>query len=483
MQETRKFAFDVGITFLASLINMLFGFIITILLGRFLGPEDLGLYKITFTLYGIIILFAMIGIPAAMVKYVAEFKEDRNKINQIVSSGIITSLFLGVGFVPLVYFLSDILAKIYNMPELSGLLKIMSFIFPFALVSGTLNGLLNGLREMKKIAEIVIIQSILMIFVTVPLIYYGFGVTGALIGVVLSSICSCLVLIYVSKKYFEITLYDYVKTTKMMLQFGFKVFATGLIGDVNNRVDIILIGFFLASTDIGYYAVAVNLSSFFWLIPSSIQRITYPATSAYWSENNHIALNNMLNKSMKYCTIILVLTGLGVGFFAQDIITIIFKKEFVSSTLPLQILLIGTVIRGSIIIPIGSSFAGIGRPGIDLKIIAIIAIINLILDIILIPQIGIAGAAIAATISLSVGAFVGLYLVIKFLRIKIDISWFLKIFGIVPIAIFLFKFGIFFINPFLLGGAILIGYSILIFEFFLTKEDKNLFKYLIRLAI
>jgi len=34
-------------------------------------------------------------------KYVAEFKEDRTKFNQIVSLGIITSLFLGIGFVAL----------------------------------------------------------------------------------------------------------------------------------------------------------------------------------------------------------------------------------------------------------------------------------------------------------------------------------------------------------------------------------------------
>ena len=115
MQESKKFAFDVGITFMASSINMLFGFIIIVLLGRYLGPGDLGLYKITLALYGTMLLFAMIGIPAAMIKYVAEFKDDRNKINQIVSSGIITSLFLGAGLVPLIYFLSEIIAKILGV--------------------------------------------------------------------------------------------------------------------------------------------------------------------------------------------------------------------------------------------------------------------------------------------------------------------------------------------------------------------------------
>ena len=476
MQPSKKFAFDVGVTFFASVVTLPLGFVITVLLGRYLGAGDLGLYRMTTTIYGIAMLFATIGIPAAMIKYVAEFKNDRTKFNQIVSSGVVTSLFLGIGFIALFYLSSGLFAGIFNIPELPGLLKLLSPIFPFALVGGALLGLLNGIREMKKYAAATIIHSVLMVIVTVVLIYYGFGVAGAVIGIVLSSVGNCLFLILVSRNYFEITFSEYVSTTKNMLKFGVKVLAGGSINEINNQLDIILIGFFLVSTDVGYYAVAVGLSRFFWSIPLSVQRITYPATSSYWSENNHSALRKMIDKSMKYCTVILVLIGLGIGFFANDIITIIFKEDFVYAVLPLQILLVGTVIRGSIAQPIGGSLSGIGRPGLALKIIAIIATINATLDIILIPQIGIVGAAIATTISLSAGAFIGLYLVVKHLSIKIDVKWFLKILGVALIAIVLFKFGMVFVNPFLVGGALLIGYSILIFKFFLTEEDKNMFK-------
>ena len=74
MQPSRKFAFDVGITFLASVVSLSLGFVVTILLGRYLGAGDLGLFRMTSTIYGIAMLVAAIGIPAAMIKYVAEFK-------------------------------------------------------------------------------------------------------------------------------------------------------------------------------------------------------------------------------------------------------------------------------------------------------------------------------------------------------------------------------------------------------------------------
>lgn len=82
MREAKKFAFDVGVTFLASLVSLLLGFVITVLLGRFLGAGDLGLYRMTGTIYGIAMLVAAVGIPAAMIKYVAEFRSDKTKLNQ-----------------------------------------------------------------------------------------------------------------------------------------------------------------------------------------------------------------------------------------------------------------------------------------------------------------------------------------------------------------------------------------------------------------
>jgi O-antigen/teichoic acid export membrane protein len=479
MQESKKFAFDVGITFLASAVTLPLGFVITIALGRYLGAGDLGLYRMTSTVYGIAMLVAAIGIPAAMIKYVAEFKEDRIKFNQIVSSGVITSLFLGIGFIALFYFSSGLFANIFNMPELSGLLKLLSPVFPFALVSGALLGLLNGLREMKKYAAATIVQSVLMVIVTVVLIYYGFGVAGAVIGVVLSSVGNCLFLIFVSKKYFELTFSEYVPTTKRLLSFSWKIVAGNAINMINYQADIILIGYFLTATDVGYYAVAIGFSKFFWIIPQAIQTITYPATSEYWANNNHSALQTMIDKSMKYTACVLLPIGLGVGFFAKDIITTIFGEGFVYSVLPLQILIVGTVIFGIGCKSIGGVLSGVNRPDLSLKTTSAGAILNIILNVFFIPNFGIIGAAIATTTSLIMMVLIFDGLTIKTILVNVDTKWFVQIMGITLIAIFSFVVGNGFVNTYILGFSILIVCITLIFALFLTNEDRSLLKSLI----
>jgi len=479
MQEAKRFAFDVGITFIASVVTMLLGFVITVALGRYLGAGDLGLYRMTSTIYGIAMLFAAIGIPGTIIKYVAEFKDKRQNLNEIVSSGIITSLFLGIGFTVLFYFSSGLFAEIFEMPKLSDLLKILSPVFPFALVNGALLGLLNGLRKMKKYGISTIFQSILMITITVPLIYYGFGVSGAIIGIVFSSIGYCLLLIWVTRNYFDIDLYKIIPTTKMILAFSSRKFGANVINLINYQADILLIGYFLTTTDVGYYAVAISLSRFFWLIPNAIQKITYPVTSEYWAKKNYKALNKMIDKSMKHTACILLPIGLVTGFFARDIIISIFGEAFIHSVLPLQILLIGTIIAGATTRSVGASMPAIGRPGLNLGVTAISASINIILNLILIPPFGIVGAAIATTCSLSIHAILMLFLIATKVSVKIDFGWYEKLSLLAFFSILSFYF-FRYINCYVVGGIVILLFSVGTWLFFLSKEDKVFFINLIK---
>lgn len=480
MQSHKKFAFDVGITFIASMISMLLGFIITVLLGRYLGAGDLGLYQMASTIYGIAVLIAGFGIPGAIIKYVAEYKKDRRKTNIIISTGVITSLLLGIGFSILFYLSSGMFETIFKMPELSSLLRILSLVFPFALVGGTLLGFLNGLREMTKFAIATVIQSFLMVVVSVIMILWGYGVSGAVSGVVLSSVGSCIYLIWISRQHFEITFDNYIETTKEILRFGTQIFGANAINLINYQADTIIIGYFLTATDVGYYGVAVGFSKIVWIIPQAIQTITYPVTSEYWTNKNHAAIQSMIEKSMKYTACIVLPIGLGVGFFAKDIITLIFGKEFVSAVFPLQILIAGTVTY-CIFKVVGGAVTGAGRPDLSLKIVAISATINIMLNVTLIPYFGIVGAGMATTASLVVGTLLGLFLTIKILKVKIDFKWYVKVFGITFLAILIFSSNEI-INNYLFGTMILCFYSSTIIKLLLTNEDRAYFKGLISMA-
>ena len=477
MEQVRKFAFDVGWVFVSSIVTLLIGFPLGIVLARWLGAANLGLYRMVTTIQGIAALVATFGIPPALIKYVAEYKDDKDKLTQTTTSGIISSVIFGIVAGILLYALSGILASVFHMPELSHLLRILAFVFPFTSLVGTLIGLLNGLREMKTYAFLVILQSILsIVFIMAFVVGFGFGVEGAVFGIILSAVGACIGGLYLSRKFLRLNLQNLRQNTRKLVLFGSQLFGANAVNIIANQADIILIGYFLAKADVGYYSIAISLSMFLTLIPSAIQRITYPTTSEYWSKNNHQALQKMIDKSMKYSACILLPLGLGVGFFSQEIIALLYGQEYIYAVLPLCVLLIARVIRGGTAVPIGGSVTAVGRPDFALKIMAISAGTNVGLNILLIPRFGILGAAIATTVSLLLGNAIGLAVTQRILKVKIDFKWYAWTMGLAAAAVGLFLAGSDLISHYIAGGVILCAYTALIFTFFLTKEDKTIFR-------
>ena len=474
MEQVRKFVFDVGWSLISAVVTLLIGFLLRVILARWLGAADLGLYTMIITAQGIGVFVAGIGVPLALTKYVAEYKDNRDRLIEIISAAFISSVIFGLVTGVLLYVLSGVLADVFDMPGLAELFTILAFLFPFSSIIQTLLGLFNGLRWMRNYAYLMILRSFLLILLTVTLIWLGFGVKGAVSGIVLSAIGSCIFGLYSSRKLLHLNLRGFFQGVKRLVSFGSQVFAADALDLMLQYTDTILIGYFLAARDVGYYSVAVTLATFFTVIPHAIQRITYPATSEYWSKKNHRALAEMIDKSMKYSSYMLLPLGLGVGFFAKEIVTWIFGQEFVYAALPLCVLLIAKVIGGSTIVPVGASFSGVGRPDLALKFSAISAGVNAGLNFLLIPPLGILGAAIATTTSVLLVVIVFLVFMPKILGVGIDTQWYAKALGFACIAIALFLGLTKLIHPFIVSGVILCGYVILVFKLLLTKEDKTI---------
>jgi len=476
MEQIKKFAFDVGWVLVGSGTSLIISFLLSIVLARWLGAADLGLYRMVITILGIAGLATAFGIPGALTKYVAEYKNDKDKLSQIITPGITSLLIFGIATGVLLYALSGALASVFNMPQLAHLLRILAIMLPFTSLFQSMLGSLNGLREMKTYAFLIISQNGLMILFVITFTSLGFGVEGAVFGIVLSMIGGCIGGLYMSRRLLRLNFTGYAQNAKRLVSFGSLMFGANALSVIATYTDIILIGYFLKAKDVGYYSIAVSLGNLLLSLPQAVQMITYPATSEYWSRDNSAALQRVIDKSMKYSACILLPMGLGIGFFAREIVTGLYGQEFMPAVLPLCVLLIARVIRGSTAVPIGGSFSGIGRPGLALKVDAISVGTNVVLNVLLIPRFGILGAAIATTASLLLGNIIFLALIPRVLKLKVDFRWFAQAIGLAAIAVALFWGGSNFISHYIVGGVILLAYVVLVLNRFLTREDRNTFK-------
>ncbi len=398
MSDLKRYILGISLTLSATVTNLFLGFLITLSLSRFLGASDLGSFKLASNIYAIIVLLADIGISSAVLQFVSQYRDDRHKVNSLVSSAFFSLSIIGIIVGILFYFSSGLLTGIFHNPDLYGLLVIIPVIYPFALVSMALQSVLIGLREMKYYAISIVIQSVLMLIITTILLYFGAGSIGAVIGMILSTAGTCLYLVYITFKYYQITFNGCIESIKQLVSLGWKLVLNSAINQINYQADIVLIGLFLTSTQVGYYSIAVSLGTFFWLIPAAVQANSYPLTCDYLNKKNFLSLQLLYDKSMKFTAFVLSFIGLGLYFYSKIFIATLFGPEFMPAALPLVILVIGTVIFG-IIKSVGSALICAGRPDLSVKINSICAITNVLLNLLLIPWLGISGAAIATTTS------------------------------------------------------------------------------------
>lgn len=487
--QSRIFAIDVSWVLVAMVVDLGIGFLLKIILGNYFGAPGLGAYTMILVIYLIASTLGGIGIPATLVKYVSEFKDKKSKVNKLVSCGVINSLILGLILTAIIFVISDTLESIFNISNLSVLLRIVALIFPFLLINNALMNVLNGLRKMRLYAVAEIFRRGSILIFTFIFVFLGFGVKGAVWGLVIPAAITTALLLLISKDYLYLSLSKFVETSKTLFSFGSKVFAANILGTINTRADMLFIGFFLLDKDVGIYAVAVMFVHFIMIIPQAVQRITYPAISELWAKNSHKAIENMVNKTMKFTFIFLMPIGILLFFFSKDIIQLIYfnrpHDEFLPAITPLNILIIGVIIRGPLV-SVGAALSSIGKPEYTLYVVILITITNICLNILLIPLYGINGAAVATSISFVLGAIVGIYYREKLLKIKIQLNYFVIV-GLISIGVYFLMItldaileGIIFqIFIGIIGMTIFIGATIITKT--LTKDDWKLLKRILNL--
>lgn len=402
---------DVQWALISTVTASLAHFVLRIVLGKELGAEGLGVYTLAFAIYFFGMQFAAFGIGSALTKYVAEFLEDQDKIKKYVSSGMSSSIITGTIMGIVLFILAPFIAlSFFHIPELEILIQLVALCYPFIAIQKAVIGTLNGFRRMHLYAFLNIVQNVGVVAVSLGLVLgFKMGIFGAVIGFVGSTIIISLfspVLIRDSLSLEQSSLW-FLPALRATTVFGFYVVLTNSISYFNTQVDSILIGFYLNPTEVGIYAVAILLSQIITLIPSAVQRVTAPATATLYGKGDLAGVREIIISTMKKSFFVSIVTAVFIAIIGQFLITFFFTVEFLPAYLPLLILLLGNIIFAPIM-SVGATLSSIGKVHISFRVDAVCGVINVILNILLIPHFGIIGAALATTVS-TITSF-GIYL-------------------------------------------------------------------------
>jgi len=403
------------ITFVTEIAFFVLGLLSLIIITRVLGPEGKGIYSLIILVPALLINFGSLGIGGANVYFVGSKKY---KVQDIVSNSFFLAVFWGAALILAFWALLqfDFFKSFIHFDEsYSFYLWIVVFSIPVSLVYSFFQNIIRGNGDIVNYNKIRLLEgSLAFLGVFVLLLLLKGGIFGAVSSYIISILGAAFLTIILVGKISKIRLSLNKALLKDSVVYGTKVYIANALSFLNYRLDIFLIAFLLqpsaAVAAVGFYSVAVAIAEKMFIVPGTFSTVLFPKISSAESSD----ANSFTPKVVRHTFFIMIVLSLFLFFTSRFLILFFFGSAFLPAVAPLLALLPGIIAFGVGGV-LAADLGGRGKPEIAVYSSFSCLVINIILNIILIPYLGILGAAIASSISYWVDTLVVL---IAFLKIS-----------------------------------------------------------------
>jgi len=421
-QEIIIIARGAGIVFVGSIVGSGLKYLLHIILARNLGAELFGLFFLGLTIFKITEMITELGLPHGIIRYVSIFHgvKDIRRVKGIIVPSIKIALVAGTVLGTIIFFLSKTISvHFFHKPDLAIVLKFFAIILPFSTMTTMMVFSTQGFKIMKyKIFTRELLEPLLKIILITIIFLLGWGLLGVLFVYLFVFVLVSVVAFLFLKKTFPAIVERNIESiyeTKKLFNFSWPLFFVYFAGLLILYTDTLMIGYFKTSQDVGIYSVAHRTAFLVGIAIASFNSIFAPIISDLYSRREHRELEKLFKIVTKWIFSFSFPIFLLIVFFAKPILDI-FGEEFTPGVKCLIILCIGWLIHSGVG-SVGIMISMIGRPKLNLLNVSSILFLNIILNLILIPEYGIVGAALATTLSISLIRIITLLEVYFILRI------------------------------------------------------------------
>lgn len=396
-----------GIVFviLFALLGSAFAYLIRILYSRSLSIEEYGLFYAVFSFFSIISVHIDLGFGETITYFVPKyFKSKRYKelwntfiygqVIQIVVSVLISGVLIIVA-----PYLSSRYFRIVGSETLI-------YIFcAFLIINSLLNSLsqiFTGLQKIKYYSSMNILRTALVLFFSSFFLIIGLnGPIFYALSWVFGYFLTTFFFLYLLWSKHPLLTENILSWNKnifnTMYKYALPAFATTLVYSLLVSSDTFLLTLLRGVREVGIYNVIVPIASISIIFLSPLNLILFPLVSTLMEEEGE-KINYLVSKIYQLVPFVGIYFALFIILFPSSIVSLIFGQKWLDfSIIPLSILSLGYIgiIMSSIL---GIIILGTGRVRERLKILLLVAILNVSLNVVLIWYYGILGAVISSSL-------------------------------------------------------------------------------------
>lgn len=404
-QSLQKIAKGTGIVFLSTIIGMLFVFGGKVLLARFFTQSEYGIYSLALIVLSFVGVIATLGLIQGSTRQIAYYrgKGDTTKVQGVISASLQITFIASILLAVLLFFTSGVIsAKIFHEPGLALPLKIFSIAIPFYVFTTILASLFRGFGKVKPKAYFQdILSNGLFPLLLLPVVLLGLSFSAGMYAFLASNVLTAIAFAVYTLKKAPFTTAGLTAISPMMKElFLFSLPLIGMVvfGRIITWTDTLMLGYFKTSDVVGLYNGAVPLAHLIPIALTSMSFIYVPVVSQLYSQNLIGEIKRTYQVSTKWIFAASFPLFLLLFLFPETILGFFFGAGYAEAATALRILSLGLVFNAFL----GANtmtLLAMGKTRLVMGANLLAASLNVVLNIILIPQWGINGAALASLIS------------------------------------------------------------------------------------
>lgn len=384
--------------FFERIIGMAITFFVGVYVARYLGPANFGLLSYAGSFVGLFAAIATLGLDSILVR---ELVKDEKKRDELLGTTFVLKV---IGSI----FVLTIIAIAVRFTTNDNFTNLLIFIIAIGTIFQSFN-VINFYFQAKVLSKYTVFAqvftAILCAGIKLLLIYFNMGLIYFAMVTLLQSIilASGLVVMYIKQKSSLFNWKVKYYLAKNLLKDSWPLMLSGIAISIYMKIDQVMIKNMLDTEAVGNYAVAVRLSEVWYFIPVAITSSVFPAIINAKKISEKLYYER-LQKLYDLMTWLAIGIALPIMLLSNNIINLLFGIQYQEAAGVLRIYVWATVFV-FLGVATGRYLVAENYTKISFFRTLIGAVINIVLNIFLIPKYGIKGAAIATVFSQFIVAF------------------------------------------------------------------------------
>lgn len=409
---------------IASILQKAVSFVYFTVIARLIGVGNTGVYFFAIAFTTIFAVLADGGFNSVLTRESAKYPENTEKyLNTVLATKVLFSV--------VAYILLVLTVNILNYPELTRqLIYVAGITMIFDNFHSVFYGVFRGRRNLVYEGIGIVGVQILTLIIGSVALYNHWPLIWLILAYTIPSAVNIIYVVWVARQRFGLRFGFYFDKHifKTFFAFAIPLALAGLISRFYAYSDSLLMSKMLSQQELGWWSVPYKIAFAFQFIPVALSASVYPAMSAL-AVGEKERIGDLFVKSWRYLFTIVFPLAFGLAALAGPVMVYVYGKNYLPSAPALQILM-GSLVFGFLGFITGALLNATNHQRTQTGLMALVLVINVGLNLWLLPRLGIYGAAWSALVSNLVLCGGGLFFSSRYVRLDLVllVKYFLQTF-------------------------------------------------------